>query len=71
MLFLEASNPGKVVHIRGSTVLIERLQTRWSGAVGGVKLTTYVHLVSRLRMSGTIPPSPDVSLWHAHVQCVL
>jgi len=30
----------------------------WGKAAGGVKLTTYLHLVPRLRMRGALPPLP-------------
>jgi len=29
----------------------------------GVKLTTYLHLVSKLVVSGSIPPPPNVPSW--------
>ena len=32
---------------------------------GGVKLTTLLFLMSRLRMRGTVPPLPHVPSWHA------
>ena len=68
---LKRITPGKPVNIRGSTLFLERLQICWSGAVVDVILTTHVHLVSRLRTSGAVPPLPDVALFHAYVQHVL
>jgi hypothetical protein len=30
----------------------------------GMKLTTHLHLVQRLRIHGAKPPLPNTSLWH-------
>jgi len=40
----------------------------WGPASQGVKLTTHLHLVQRLRMRGAVPPLPYKSLWRgAHL----
>jgi hypothetical protein len=33
-------------------------------SIGGVKVATQLHLVSRLRISAAIPPFPYTSSWH-------
>jgi hypothetical protein len=32
-----------------------------------VKLVAYFHLVRQLRMRGSLPPLPHVSLWHSKI----
>jgi hypothetical protein len=35
----------------------------WSKAAGGVKLTTHLHLMPRLKMFSSITPYPHASSW--------
>jgi len=44
------------------------LSLLFSGGDGGLKLTTHLHVVPRLRMSGSIPHLPHIFSWRTQIK---